>query len=129
MYVFISILLVLIAVALIFIITIQNPKGGGLASGFSASNNIMGVRRATDMVEKITWGLAIALGVLAVLITHWAPTHTSTAPATVIQDYVDQATIPAPVDAQPFGNMPAPEGDATSEGEVPVTPITTPEAE
>lgn len=44
-----------------------NPSGGGLASGFSASNNIMGCAEVTDMVEKITWAGDVPLGVLAVL--------------------------------------------------------------
>ena len=55
MYVFLSILIVLASIAIVFVITIQNSKGGGLASGFAASNNVMGVRRTTDLIEKITW--------------------------------------------------------------------------
>ena len=38
-----------------------------MASGFSSSNQIMGVRKTTDFLEKATWGLAIAMVVLSVV--------------------------------------------------------------
>jgi preprotein translocase subunit SecG len=37
-----------------------------LASGFSSSNQIMGVRKTTDFVEKATWGFASAIIVLSI---------------------------------------------------------------
>lgn len=108
MYVFLSILIVLASIAIVFVITIQNSKGGGLASGFAASNNVMGVRRTTDLIEKITWGLAIAIAVLAIISVKWAPRSNSTQSESVISDYVDQATLPvAPEAAKPFGDTPA----------------------
>lgn len=107
MYIFLSILIVLASFALVFVITIQSSKGGGLASGFASSNNVMGVRRTTDLIEKITWGLAIAVALIAVVSVRWAPRTVSNQPESVIGDYVDQATIPtAPVDAQPFADTP-----------------------
>lgn len=54
MYVFISILILIASILLILIVLIQNSKGGGLASGFSSSNQIMGVRKTTDFLEKAT---------------------------------------------------------------------------
>lgn len=48
MFVFLSILILLAAVLLILVVVIQNSKGGGLASGFASSNQIMGVRKTTD---------------------------------------------------------------------------------
>ena len=65
MYVFISILILIASILLILIVLIQNSKGGGLASGFSSSNQIMGVRKTTDFLEKATWTLA---GTVVVLI-------------------------------------------------------------
>ena len=67
MYVFISILILIAAVLLILIVLIQNSKGGGLASGFSSSNQIMGVRKTTDFLEKATWTLAIVLVLLCLV--------------------------------------------------------------
>lgn len=48
------------------IVLIQNSKGGGLASSFASSNQIMGVRKTTDFLEKATWALAIAIAVLSI---------------------------------------------------------------
>lgn len=69
MYVFISILILICSVLLVFIVLIQNSKGGGLASGFSSSNQVLGVRKTTDFLEKATWGLAGTLIFLCVAIT------------------------------------------------------------
>ncbi len=66
MYTFLIILFVLVSVLMCIIVLIQNPKGGGLASSFSSSNQIMGVRKTTDFLEKTTWGLAILMFVLSV---------------------------------------------------------------
>ncbi|MCB9261433.1 MAG: preprotein translocase subunit SecG [Flavobacteriales bacterium] len=61
MYNLIVILAIIVSIALIFIVLIQKPKGGGISSNFSAANQIMGVKKTNDFVEKATWGLAIAL--------------------------------------------------------------------
>jgi len=61
---FLTVLIVIAAILLILVVLIQNPKGGGIASNFSAGNNIMGVKRTTDFIEKLTWGLAIGIIVL-----------------------------------------------------------------
>ena len=57
MYTLFVILIVLAALLMIGIVLIQESKGGGLASNFSSSNQIMGVRKTTDFIEKTTWGL------------------------------------------------------------------------
>lgn len=69
MYLFISILIMLAALALVFIVIVQNSKGGGLASGFASTNNIMGVRKTTDVLEKSTWWLASIVMFLCVVST------------------------------------------------------------
>lgn len=51
------------------IVLIQNSKGGGLAAGFASSNQIAGVQRTTDFLEKGTWILAVSLLVLCLLST------------------------------------------------------------
>jgi len=64
MYQVITVLIIVVCVLLIFIVLVQNSKGGGLASNFSSSNQIMGVRKTADFLEKATWTFA---GVLLVL--------------------------------------------------------------
>ncbi|NOU61636.1 preprotein translocase subunit SecG [Marinifilum caeruleilacunae] len=58
MYTFVSVLILIVCVLLILIVLVQNSKGGGLASNFSSSNQIMGVKKTTDFLEKATWTLA-----------------------------------------------------------------------
>ena len=60
------ILMVVVAVLMCLIVLVQNSKGGGLASSFSSSNQIMGVRKTTDFLEKATWTLAVFMVVLSV---------------------------------------------------------------
>jgi len=57
MYYLLSILIVIAAILLIFLVLAQNPKGGGLNAGFSGANQIMGARRTTEFLEKATWSL------------------------------------------------------------------------
>ena len=66
MYLLIIGLIVFVAVLMCGIVLIQNSKGGGLASSFASSNQIMGVRKTTDFLEKATWTLAIAIAVLSI---------------------------------------------------------------
>ena len=66
MYTLLVVLAVITAVLLTFIVLIQESKGGGLASNFASSNQIMGVRKTTDVVEKATWTLAAVLVALSV---------------------------------------------------------------
>ncbi len=60
-------LVLVICVLLVLIILAQNSKGGGLSSQFggSATSQIMGVKRTGDLLEKLTWGFAIAILVLS----------------------------------------------------------------
>lgn len=69
--VLITILIAIVAFLLIAAVLIQNPKGGGIDStyGGAAANQIFGAARSADLIEKITWGLAIALFVLCIIAT------------------------------------------------------------
>ena len=67
------ILIILASVLLSFLVLIQEPKGGGLASGFSGGTNLMGVKRTGDLLEKGTWGLVIAIMVFALVVNVMSP--------------------------------------------------------
>ena len=99
------VLIVIAAILLALIVLIQESKGGGLASGFAASNAIMGVRRTTDLIEKFTWGLAIAIVVLSVASSYFLPTAqdvsvvmkpstTTTLPSVPNNNAANPATLP-----------------------------------
>jgi len=62
------ILVIIISFVLGFIVLVQNPKGGGLAGNIAGfSNQFMGVKQTTDILEKGTWLFAAALGVVCLI--------------------------------------------------------------
>ena len=66
MYTLIIILILITAILLGLVVLIQNPKGGGLNASMSGvSNQIFGAKKSTDIVEKVTWYLALAIFVLS----------------------------------------------------------------
>lgn len=60
----ISIIILIVCGLLALVILAQNPKGGGLASGFTGASQIGGVQRTADFLEKSTWTLSGTLMVL-----------------------------------------------------------------
>lgn len=64
-----TVLIALICVLLMVAVLIQNPKGGGVDSTFGgqSANQLFGAAKSTDFIEKVTWGLAIALFALCIL--------------------------------------------------------------
>ncbi len=66
-YTVFSFIIIVIAIFLILIVLVQNSKGGGLAAGFTSSNQYMGVRKTADFLEKATWTLASALLALCII--------------------------------------------------------------
>ena len=110
MYVFISILIMLASLLLIGIVLIQNSKGGGLASGFSSSNQIMGVRKTTDFLEKATWGLAGFVIFCSIVITGFIPRENNLQQSDIteqVNNAVDpNATMPDFTTAQPEAAKP-----------------------
>lgn len=98
-----NVLIILIAIASILmtlIVLIQESKGGGLASGFSSSNQIMGVRKTTDVIEKTTWGLAIAMVVLSVACAYAVPTMTKDSSVILKQNALPAVPAAAPTATQ-----------------------------
>ena len=77
LYTLFVILIVIASILMIGIVLIQESKGGGLASNFSSSNQIMGVRKTTDFIEKATWTLAAFMVVCSIICAHVAPTGTT----------------------------------------------------
>jgi len=67
MFVLFLVLIVITCILTILIVLVQNSKGGGLASNFSASNQYMGVRKTADFLEKATWSLGAALILFSLL--------------------------------------------------------------
>ena len=62
---FVIILIILVCILLVLIILAQDSKGGAFA-GFSGANQLMGAKRTTDLLEKLTWGFIAGIFVLTV---------------------------------------------------------------
>jgi preprotein translocase subunit SecG len=97
MYTLAIVLIFIVCLLLVLIVLVQNSKGGGLASSFSGNNQIMGVRRTTDFLEKATWYLAGALLVLCILASAFIPRHEVKRQSMIeekIQTTVDPSQVP-----------------------------------
>lgn len=110
MYLLLVILMVIAALFMCFIVLIQNSKGGGLSSGFSSSNAIMGVRKTTDFLEKATWGLAAFIVVMSIATAHFMPKNAVAKDALIEQAQQEEKTNPYNL---PAGTA-APKADATA---------------
>ena len=113
MYLLLVILMVIASLLMCFIVLIQNSKGGGLASGFSSSNQIMGVRKTTDFLEKATWSLAAFMVVMSIATAYVVPTSSGRG-GDVIMEQAQQEEKTNPY------NMPS--GTAAPQTEAPATP-------
>ncbi|MFA4853323.1 MAG: preprotein translocase subunit SecG [Bacteroidales bacterium] len=95
-FIFVSVLILIVCILLILVVLVQNSKGGGLASNFSSNNQIMGVRKTTDFLEKFTWGCAIALLILSMISIFVIPKNVNTTvKSTELQDQIDKNSAPS----------------------------------
>src|SRR5882757_1269432 len=68
------ILIVLACAILGFFVLVQNPKGGGLSGSIAGfSNQFMGVKQTTDVLEKGTWVFAVIVALLCICSTVFMP--------------------------------------------------------
>ncbi len=96
MYSFIIVIIFIVCTLLVLLVLVQNSKGGGLASSFSSSNQVMGVRRTTDFLEKATWGLAIALVFLSITATAFLPRQ-GELQKSAIEEQINQVQDPSQI--------------------------------
>ncbi len=112
MLTFILVIIIVVCLFLTLLVLIQNPKGG-IAANFIAPSQIMGVKRSTDVVEKATWVLAIALISLSLLSNFFRPDTTTQESTTNsrIEESLQGVTVPPPPQqapaAQPANTQPA----------------------
>jgi preprotein translocase subunit SecG len=100
-FVFVSVLILIVCILLILVVLVQNSKGGGLASNFSSSNQIMGVRKTADFLEKATWTLAGALLVLSLITIFVIPRSTGTTKGSTLQESIENTTAADDYQAPP----------------------------
>jgi preprotein translocase subunit SecG len=118
MYTLFTILIILICVLLVLIVLIQKPKGGGLNPNFAGSSQLMGVKKTTDVVERSTWMLSLALLVFTLMINMWIDRGGEAQEATQLREKAESAAVGlpgpgAPAPAAPGGATPVEPGQGT----------------
>ena len=113
---FVSILIFVVAILLILIVLVQNPKGG-LAANFSSSNQVMGVRKTSDFLEKATWTLGIALVVLSIISSSLSRQNVVTVENEESELVDEVQNIADPLQAPPLEVAPTPEGQQPAQNE------------
>ncbi|OIP02083.1 MAG: preprotein translocase subunit SecG [Bacteroidetes bacterium CG2_30_33_31] len=104
-YYMISILIFIVCILLILVVLVQNSKGGGLTSTFAASNQVLGVKKTADFLEKTTWTLAISLLLLTLSTIFVIPRseNTSASENTTLQ-YLQENETAKPINYNPAVN-------------------------
>jgi preprotein translocase subunit SecG len=98
-----GILIIIASIILGLIVLVQNPKGGGLTGSLGGfSNQLIGVKQSTDVMEKGTWIFAAVVGILCVLSPAFIPKDGTGSSA---NDELLQGVSPRP--AQPKSTQPA----------------------
>ncbi|MCS3794892.1 preprotein translocase subunit SecG [Niastella sp. OAS944] len=100
-------LIIIASVAIGLFILIQNPKGGGLAGSIAGFNTqFMGVKQTTDVLEKGTWVMAIAIALLCLTSAFFIP-KTKASGTNGRENVRPAATAPAPASGSPLQPAPA----------------------
>ncbi len=93
---FLIILLIIVCVALALFVLIQNPKGGGLATGGGGSN-MFGVQRTSDVLEKGTWVLLALVVVITLAITTIGKSGSVSTTGSKIDEQINRAQPVSPI--------------------------------
>ena len=105
------VILILVACILLgLVILVQNPKGGGLAGNVAGfSNQFMGVKQTTDVLEKGTWIFAVIVALLCLFSAAFITKGGSGGSNLVNElDTKPRTTQSAPAQQQPVTPAPAP---------------------
>ncbi len=115
------IFIVIASILMIGIVLIQKSKGGGLASNYASSNQILGVRKTNSFVEKATWTLAGTVVVLSIVITAFIPRAQHANQSEIKEQINNAVTIDPNTVAPDFGTaqQPATAPVSSSEEEAP----------
>jgi len=113
-------LIILVAILLVLVVLAQNSKGGGLSSQFggSGASQVVGVKKTGDILEKITWVLAISLVVLSLASSFVIKSTTVDTGFTSpnIEKAQDETLLPGMESGGEEGLLPPAEGEENTEG-------------
>lgn len=66
---FLAVVISIACILLVFLVLMQNPKGGGFSTDFGSSHQLGGVKQTNQFIENSTWSLAGIIGVLSIVMT------------------------------------------------------------
>jgi preprotein translocase subunit SecG len=90
-----GILVIIASIILCLIVLVQNPKGGGLSGSLGGfSNQLMGVKQTTDVLEKGTWVFAGIVGILCIISPIFIPK--TAGGSSKNEDLINKAPVTAP---------------------------------
>lgn len=101
-----SSIIILASILLILVVYVQNPKGGGLSSDFGAAQQIGGVQKTNDFIDKATWSLAGVIMVLSIILTIRSKTPEPAAPDQMQSTEQGQPQNGQPQNGQPQNGQP-----------------------
>ena len=110
MYTIFSVLIIITCILLLLVVLVQNPKGGGLSATFGGGNQVMGVKKTADFLEKATWYLAIALLFFSLMsnLSISSKVDENGQNESIIQQQLDETPIPTQsLPARPIPEAPA----------------------
>ncbi|MBK6398206.1 MAG: preprotein translocase subunit SecG [Bacteroidetes bacterium] len=93
MYTAVTVLIILTSVLLVLVVLVQNPKGGGISSGIIGSNQVMGVKKTTDFIEKLTWGLVLTLIGLCLVAGMALPNKDNRGAGSRLEEQIENAPV------------------------------------
>ena len=112
-YFIVSVMILIVCILLILLVLIQNSKGGGLTSTFSSSNQVLGVKKTADFLEKSTWYMAIALFALTLMTVFVIPRGTVNVDSSSSDiEYLKNNKAPKPLNFKENTKNPMPATDA-----------------
>ena len=88
-------LTVIVCFLLILVVMVQNPKGGGLSSSFGGSSQQLGgVQKTTDFLDRSTWVLATLLLILILISNSMVSIPTEGNESTLVDENAIEEVIP-----------------------------------
>ena len=93
MYPLVIALMILTSVLMCGIVLIQESKGGGLASSFAGGNQLAGVRKTTDFLEKATWTLICLIVVISIATAYIAKGGAKQGGSVMVNSAIEQSDV------------------------------------
>ncbi|MAT39074.1 MAG: preprotein translocase subunit SecG [Ectothiorhodospiraceae bacterium] len=136
LFIVILVLILVVGVLMTASILLQNPKGGGLSGAFGGAGasvgTMLGVRHASDVLQKATWWLAgIFAGLIFIVNMFFLPTAGEVQESAIERAAQEQPLSPVPQQAPqsapapgtqpgtPGGGTPAQQGAPQQGGQQP----------